>query len=176
MAVQAIHVASYQLLSSCARSASFPNSRMGDGVPFFATTAPSQANPVHHTLGKPTERGVGPPVLVNSPGQRTTNDHYLTTKHIRECPLTQIRTLDLAFSVKESNKYWYLQAIEVSAAKERGEGRRGQEPRVWQRNGSGEEHVCAEKERDGAAVCANTSSEREPTTTLFGECRCCSQP
>lgn len=44
--------------------------------------------------------------LVNEP-------HYLTTKHTRECSLTQVR---LAVSVKESNKYWCLQAIEVSAA------------------------------------------------------------
>lgn len=112
--------------------------------------------------------------------QRTTNDHYLTTKRTRECSLTHIRTLDFALSVKESNKYWYLQAIEVSAAKERGEGRRGQERRVWQRNGSGGEKVCADKKRDGAEVSGKThpvlKSERAPTTRLFGECRCCSQP
>lgn len=130
---------------------------MEDGVAFLATRAPTQANPVHHTLGQSTERGVGPPVLVNGPDQRAKNDHFLTTKHTRECSLTQIRTLDLAFSVKESNKYWYLQAIEVSAAKERGEGWRGQEPRYDNGMGAGGKR-CAQKNREtGLQSVKNTS-------------------
>lgn len=130
---------------------------MEDGVAFLATRAPTQANPVHHTLGQSTERGVGPPVLVNGPDQRAKNHHFLTTKHTRECSLTQIRTLDLAFSVKESNKYWYLQAIEVSAAKERGEGRRGQEPHYDNGMGAGGKR-CAQKNREtGLQSVKNTS-------------------
>lgn len=104
---------------------------------------------------------VGPAILVNSPGQRTTNAHYLSTTHTRECSLTQIRTLDLAFSVKESNKYWYLQAIEVSAAKERGERRRGQERRVWQRNGSGGGERCVQKKKKTGLQSVQTHPVKE---------------
>lgn len=128
------------------------NSCVEDEVDFLATRAPTQANPVHHTLGQPTERGVGPPVLVNSPGQRTTYDQYLPNTHVSVLSHKSERKI-LRVQSKRATNIGVCKAIEVSAANERGEGRRGQEPRVWQRNGSGGKEVSAEKQRDRAVVC-----------------------